>query len=101
MNSHPVQLLEPVFHFLDRMIYEYGDVLYMVLVYLAIPLIVWILTGGLRRKSARQTSGITVPIIVIRSQSPASPPPLPPVIGESPERGQWPSDDDDSSSFAA
>jgi len=38
MNSHPVQLLEPVFHFLDRMIHENGDVLYMALVYVSIPL---------------------------------------------------------------
>ena len=98
MNSHPVQLLEPVFHFLDPMIYEQGDVLYMVLVYASIPLIVWILKGGLRRKTSRQTPAIIVPIIVIRPPSP--PPPLPPVIGESPEREQRPSDDDDSSSFA-
>jgi hypothetical protein len=99
MNSHPVQLLEPLFHFLDRMIQDHGDVLYIVLVYVSIPLIAWILNGGLRRKSSGQTSGITVPIIVIRPPSP--PPPLPPAIGESPERGQGPSDDDDSSSFAA
>ena len=72
MNSHPVQLLEPVFRFLDRMIHDHGDVLYMMLVYVSIPLIAWILNGGLRRKSSRQTSGITVPIIVIRP--PVSPP---------------------------
>jgi len=25
MNTHPVNLLMPVFHFLDRMIHEHGD----------------------------------------------------------------------------
>ena len=54
MNSHPVQLLEPVFHFLDRMIYEQGDILYMLFVYASIPLIAWILSGGLRRKHSRR-----------------------------------------------
>jgi hypothetical protein len=94
------ELLQPVFRFLDRMIYDHGDVLYMVLVYVSIPLIAWILNGGLRRKSSQRTSGITIPIIVIRPPS-APPPPLPPVIGESRERRQRPSDDDDNSSFAA
>ena len=45
------ELLQPVFHFLDRMIREYGDVLYILLVYASIPLIAWILSGGLRLSS--------------------------------------------------
>jgi hypothetical protein len=33
------ELLQPVFHFLDTMIREYGEVLYLLLVYASIPLI--------------------------------------------------------------
>ena len=32
MNSHPVLLLKPVFHFLDRMIHEHGEAFYMLFV---------------------------------------------------------------------
>lgn len=97
------ELFEPVFEFLDTLIEEQGHIIYMVLVYVSVPLIAWILSGGLRRKSLRgEVAATIVPIIVIRP--PAQPPPLPPVIGGDPERerGRWPSDDEDSSSsFAA
>jgi len=43
------ELLQPVFQFLDRIIREDGDILYMLLVYASIPLIAWILNGGLLR----------------------------------------------------
>ena len=33
MHNDSIYLLEPVFHFLDRMIHDYGDILYMLLVY--------------------------------------------------------------------
>lgn len=96
MNQHPVQLLEPVFRFLDRQIHENGDILYMVLVYAAIPFIAWILSGGLRRKLSRREPGAGVSIIVIRP--PACPPPLPPpLIGN--EQDSFTDDDEDS--FAA
>lgn len=94
MNAHPVQILAPVYKFLDRLIAEHGHLLYMALVYAALPLIAWILSGGLRRKSSRQETAATrLEIIVIR-------PPVPPVINDGPERTSCPLDDS-SSSFAA
>jgi hypothetical protein len=101
MNAHPVQMLAPVYKFLDGLIAEHGHYLYMALVYAALPLIAWILSGGLRRKaSRRETAAILLPIIVIRP--PVTPPPLPPVMSDGPERASCTLDDaDDSSSFAA
>ncbi len=91
MNPHPVHALDPVFQFLDDLIRDHGDILYMGLVYASIPLIAWILCGGLRRKdSARQTH---TSIIVI--YPPERPPP--PII----ERECDPPSDDDGDSFAA
>ena len=48
------EFMQPVFHFLDNAIWDYGDYLYMGLVYASLPLIGWILSGGLRRKASRQ-----------------------------------------------
>ena len=96
MRNDPIYLLEPVFHFLDMMIHDYGDMLYMLLVYASIPLIAWILSGGLRSKQPRRDSAVIIPIIVIRL--PIQPPPLPPPpIG----RGRDPFSDNDEHSFAA
>lgn len=50
MNPHPIQVFDPVFEFLDRLIRDHGDILFMVFVYAAIPFLVWVLCGGLRRK---------------------------------------------------
>ena len=44
------EFMQPVFHFLDNAIREHGDYLYMALVYASLPLIGWILSGGLRRR---------------------------------------------------
>ena len=90
-----------MFKFLDMLSAEYGHFLYMALVYAALPLIAWILSGGRRRKSSRQEPAVTIlPLLVMRP--PVTPPPLPPVIHERPERGSRPlNDDDDRSSFAA
>ena len=86
MNPHPAYLLEPVFQFLDRIIREGGDILYMLLVYASIPLIAWILSGGLRRKQSRQLNHPFIIVIWL----PVIPPPLPPpIIGDEPERGRW------------
>lgn len=93
MNQHPVQLLEPVFKFLDTLIAEHGHILYMVLVYAAIPVIAWILSGGLRRRLSRREPGPSVSIIVIRP--PACPPPLPPPLIRN-ERDSFTDDDGDS-----
>ena len=92
MNLNAPQLLEPVFHFLDGLIRDYGDYLYMAVVCVSFPLIGWILSGGLRRKQSQPGSFIS--ILVIR---PPSQPPIPPMIES--ERETFPDDDEDS--FAA
>lgn len=50
MNAHPIQMPDPVFKFLDRVIDDYGLYLFMGFVYVAIPFLVWVLCGGLRRR---------------------------------------------------
>ena len=100
MHLNGPELLQPLFDFLDGIIRDDGDILFLLLVYAAIPLIAWILSGGLRRRPRRQDSTVILPLIAIRP--PAPPPPLPPVIGEAPERGDWPSEGNDGEdSFAA
>ena len=94
MHNDPIYLLKPVFDWLDGLIRDHGDYLYMLLVYISIPLIAWILSGGLRRRCPRQTSITAIPIIVIR---PPSPPPLPPDFGGNLQ----PDSDDDIQSFDA
>ena len=78
---------------LDGLIRDQGDYLYVLLVYVSIPLIAWILSGGLRRRLPRQAN-ITA-IILIRLTTP--PPPLPLDIGG----GYQPPSDDDVQSFDA
>ncbi len=88
MNSHPVYLLEPVFRFLDNLIHDHGDLLYVLFVYIAIPLIAWILG---RRSGRKKINGNHTFVLVIRQ--PAGPPPIPPVIRwefEPPKDGNGP-----------
>src|SRR5213083_1407179 len=66
MHNDPVYLLEPVYHWLDELIHQDGDYLYMALVYISLPLIIWILSGGLRRRFPQRRNIVAVPIIVIR-----------------------------------
>jgi hypothetical protein len=92
MHNDPIYLLKPVFDWLDGLIRDQGDYLYMLLVYVSIPLVAWILSGGLRRRLPRQTN-ITA-IILIRPTAP--PPPLPLDIG-----GGYEPTSDDVQSFDA
>ena len=50
MNVSPLDVLGPVFHFLDEVIADDGVYLYLVFVWLCLILIAWIWRGGLRRK---------------------------------------------------
>ena len=74
MNLNPATVLDPVFHFLDEAIADYGVYLYLVLVWLSLILIAWIFSGGLRRKYPNQPH-IRVGIgIIIQPHAP--PPPV-------------------------
>ncbi len=99
MTNDPIYLLKPMFNFLDRLIRDQGDRLYIMFFYLCVILIGWMLSGGLRRRPSRPNPLLSRPIIVILPS--VQPPPLPPIIGEQPERGQRPSADRDGTSFAA
>ena len=79
MHNDPIYLLEPVYHFLDRMIHDHGDILYILLVYASMPLIAWILSGGLRRKS-RHHPRIATGIAIVIQSSTRQPPPPPGII---------------------
>jgi hypothetical protein len=49
-QTKDIELMQPVFDFLDRIIRDDGDYLFMGLVFLLIPFGIWTLSGGLRRK---------------------------------------------------
>ena len=63
------ELMEPVFHFLDGLIADYGLYIYMVMVWASPSWIVWILTGGLRRKRSRPDPTVSH-IVIIQQQAP-------------------------------
>ena len=50
MNLNPATVLDPVFHFLDEIIAEYGVYLFLAFVWLSLLVLAWIFSGGLRRK---------------------------------------------------
>jgi hypothetical protein len=50
MQAKIFELEQRVFDFLDGIIRDHGDYLFMGLVFLLIPLSIWVLSGGLRRK---------------------------------------------------
>jgi hypothetical protein len=72
MNLNPT-VLDPVFHFLDWIISEWGVYLFLAFVWLSLILIAWIFSGGLRRKFPNQphvSAGIG---IIIQLHKPAPP----------------------------
>src|SRR5271170_5981197 len=71
-SKNPGEVLDPVFHFLDDAIADYGVYLYLVMVWLSVIVIAWIFSGGLRRKM-RQQPRISVGIVI---QASAPPQPL-------------------------
>ena len=82
MNLNP-KMLDPVFHFLDGIIAEYGDYLFLVFVWLSLLVLAWIFSGGLRRKFPHQPHVRAGIGIVIR---PPGPQPTP-IIYHEPDSG--------------
>jgi hypothetical protein len=86
MNTNGAELLQPVFDFLDGIIRDYGDILFILFTYAAIPFLVWVLCGGLRRKlleGKRDTNAPRVTVIYLPLGLSRPPPePLPPLIGQ-------------------
>lgn len=73
MNTHPIQLLDPVFKFLDRVVDDYGLYLFMGFVYVAIPFLVWVVCGGLRQRLLKGKPMPHLPPVIL-IQLPGSPP---------------------------
>jgi hypothetical protein len=75
MNLNPAKLLNPIFNTLDGLIENDGVDLYLAFVWLALLAIVWILSGGLRRKRPQGKSEMVVPAIIFTMPPPSQPPP--------------------------
>jgi hypothetical protein len=87
MNVSPLDVLGPVFHFLDEVIADDGVYLYLVFVWLCLILIAWIWHGGLRRKQGQASPAVVVPGVIITPGRPAESPPPPPFMGAEFELG--------------
>jgi hypothetical protein len=98
MHLDPFYFLDPVFRFVDRVIADYGDLLFVPFAYGMLALLIWVLSGGLRRKFRPGRQNATTHIIII--QPPAQPPPLPPALGGLPQRDQQSGGDGGGTSFA-
>jgi hypothetical protein len=72
MNLNP-ELLNPIFKALDTLIEDDGVYLYLVFVWLALALIGWIFSGGLR-KWAKGNPATVIPVVIV-TQPPRQPPP--------------------------
>jgi len=102
MNRHPIELLDPVFHWLDWLIAEHGHYIYLGMVWASPFLIAWILKGGFWRRRPTRPPVVVVPVLLVPTASPPSqpvPPPLPKSTDASPESRS--SSEDDAQSFSA
>jgi hypothetical protein len=90
MNSNPAELLNPIFNTLDSLIENYGVYLYLVLVWLALALIGWVFSGGLRKRM-KGNSATVIPAMIFTMQPPMQSPP--PIIGIEVEQ-TWNDDDE-------
>ena len=78
MNLNPAELLNPIFNTLDGLIENDGVYLYLVFVWLALAVIAWILSGGLRKR-LKGNSATVIPAIIFTMQPPMQS--QPPIIG--------------------
>jgi len=74
-----LELEQSVFKFLDGVISDYGVYIFMVLVFLLIPFLAWVLSGGLRRKQlkGKPIPHVTAAIGVQITNGRPTPPPEP------------------------
>ena len=66
--------LPRLFNALDNFIEDYGVYLYLVFVWLALAVIAWIISGGLRRWM-KGNAATVIPIVIILTQPPRQPEP--------------------------
>jgi len=78
LNLELLKLLPPIFNALDALIDNYGVYLYLVFVWLALAVIAWIFSGGLRKRM-KGSSPTVIPGIIFTMQPPMQSPP--PIIG--------------------
>ena len=74
MNLNPATVLDPVFHFLDWIIAEWGVCLFLAFVWLCLLVLVWVFSGGLRRKFPNQPNVNAGIGIIIQPHKPPPPP---------------------------
>lgn len=60
-----IERLQPVFEYLDGLIRDHGDTLFMVFTYAAVPFLIWVLCGGLRRKLLKGKPMPHVPPVIV------------------------------------
>ena len=72
-NLNPAELLNPIFNALDGLIENDGVYLYLVFVWLALALIGWIFSGGLRKR-LKGTPATVIPDVIITMQAPGQSP---------------------------
>ena len=73
LNLELLKLLPPIFNALDALIEDYGVYLYLVFVWLALAVIAWIFSGGLRKRM-KGNAATVIPCIIV-TQPPMQPPP--------------------------
>jgi hypothetical protein len=90
LNLELLKLLPPIFNALDAFIEDYGVYLYLVFVWLALAVIAWIFSGGLRRRM-KGNAATVIPAVIIMAQPRMQP--EPPIVDIEVEQA-W-SDDDE------
>ena len=90
LNLELLKLLPPIFNALDALIENYGIYLYLVFVWLALAVIAWIFSGGLRKRM-KGNSATVIPGVIFTMHPPTQSPP--PIIGIEIEQ-TWNGDDE-------
>ena len=91
LNLELLKSLPPIFNTLDGFIDDYGVYLYLVFVWLALAVIAWVFSGGLRKRM-QGNSATLIPGVIFTMQPPSQSSP-PPIIGIEIEQ-TWNGDDE-------